>query len=254
MERQDWTAAEALLRRAVETCSRDHEARWHYAEALWHRQAQAEALEQMDQAMALDDENTALVARAAEMRLEAGQVESARALAQRAIDLDPSSTRGWAVRAKVASRSGQARQALADYHRALSLDGDDREVLLAIAELYRDLGESQRALANLHALLDSYPPGEEPPRALYLEGLAYASLGRHAEASASYSAAVERGQPTAELLYHLADAQWRAGQPQLARDAVNRALALDPSHVASRALRKQVWLAQEPDAGQRGRR
>ena len=138
--------------------------------------------------------------------------------------------------------------ALADYQRALGYQPDDRQVLLAVAEIYRQLNEPERALVSLHSLVDSYPPGEEPQQLLYLEGLALVALGRYDDAVARYTLAGERGGPTAEILYRLAEAESLAGRGVNAHIAAKQALVLDPNHLAAKALVSRLEIAQLPAA------
>ena len=105
-----------------------------------------------------------------------------------------------------------------------------------MAEIYRQLNEPERALVSLHSLVDSYPPGEEPQQLLYLEGLALVALGRYDDAVARYTLAGERGGPTAEILYRLAEAELLAGRGVHAHIAARQALVLDPNHVAGQGI------------------
>lgn len=247
LERRNWQQAEQLLAQAVKTFPQDAEARRHYAEALWQSGKHAEAFDQVRQALRLSPDDSQLLVRATEMRLAEGDNAEAGRLVERALDVDPKNPRVWALRGKLRERSGDVRAALGDYQRALGYRPDDREVLLGVAEAYRRLNDPQRALVGLQSLAETYSPGEEPPRVLYLMGLAYSGLGRFGDAVESLSAARDRGPPSPELLYRLADAQRRAGRPDEARQTAIRTLALDPRHAASRELLSQ--LAQAPGGG-----
>jgi tetratricopeptide (TPR) repeat protein len=163
--------------------------------------------------------------------------------AQLALDLDPKLASAWAVRGRVKCARGQLRAALADLHHALSLEPGNRDVQLGIAELYRQLNEPQRALAMLQNLIDSYPPGEEPQQAVYLEGLAYMTLGRYDDAAESLAIAKVRGEPTPEILCQLGEAELLAGRPMRAAAAAREALALDPEHRRSQELLGRVDVA-----------
>ncbi len=240
LERRNWEAAEQLLAQAVKTFPQDAEARRHYAEALWQRRKQSEAINQMRQAMRLAPDDPQLLVRAAEMGMIHGDNAEAARRVEHALDVDPKNPRVWALRGKLREQTGDLRAALADYQRALSYRPDDREVLLSVAEAYRRLNQPQRALAGLQNLAETYPPGEEPPRVLYLIGLAYSAEGRFADAAESLLAARDRGPVSPELLFRLADAQWRAGRPTEAQQTAARSLALDPRHAGSQQLLRRI--------------
>ena len=246
IERNDWEQAERLLADAVKTCPSDPDARRHYAEALWHRGARKEAVNELEEACRQAPDDPSLHVLLAERRLAMGHVEQARQGAQCAIDLDPKHAGAWALQGRVNRASGETSQALADYHRALGLAPHDRAILLEIAELYRELNRPERALATLHTLSDTYSPGQEPPQALYFEGLAYEALERWDEAVESFSAARARERPTAEILFRLGRAEWFAGRPAQAAAAAREALAQDPGHQPSRELLDRAELALRP--------
>ena len=243
IERGQWDEAETLLAQAVKTCPVESDARRHYAETLWRRGARSEAIDQLEEAVELVDNDGSLHVRIAEMYLALGQTQLARSHAEQALDLDPKLSAGWSIRGRINRAGGDARQALADYHRALGYAPNDRALLMEIAELYRELNQPQRALSVLQSLADTYSPGEEPQRVLYFEGLAYAAMGRHDDAANSFSLAAGRGTPSPEILCALAEAEWSMGRSDAAAVAARKALTLDPQHQPSRRLLGRVELA-----------
>lgn len=248
LERNDLPRAEALLAEAVAACPVDAEARRHYAEALWQHKKHDEALQQYDEAVRLSSDDSRLLAQAAEKRLILGQEREARDLAERAIDLDPKNAAAWVVRGRIRRRLGMSQEALADFHRALGLEPDHRECMSEIADVYARLRRPQQSLAMLQTLCDTYPPGEEPQDVLHRTGLAYVAIERPADAVEFLTAARDRGPPSPELLYHLADAELKAGRRDDARIAAQQALQMAPGHAGSLALLERIDLAQRPDA------
>ena len=247
VERGQWQRGEELLAEAVETCPFDPDARRHYAEALWHRGEREQAVDELEEAARLAEDDPKLHVLLADKRLTMGQVELARQSAQHAIDLDPKLADAWAIRGRVRRASGRPEWALADYHRALGLAPHDRAILLETAELYRELNEPPRALAALQTLADTYSPGEEPQQVLYLEGLAYAALERWDEAAETLAAASTRQRPTAEILFRLGQAELYAGRSARAAQTARQALALNPDHGPSRELLGHAELVLRPD-------
>lgn len=243
----DWTRAEGCFAQAVKACPVDVDARCNYAETLWQRGARQDAYAQMQEAARLAPDDAELLVRQAEMQCALGQSEAALRGIRRTLDLDPNQARAWAVRGRAARDQGDLRQALSDYHRALALAPDDRELLLEVARLYQQLNRPQRSLAYLQSLLDTYAEGEEPQQGLFLAGLAYRALGRHDDAVASLTAARAAGDPSAELLYQLAAAEWEAGRLPQADAAAREALALEPEHPACRSLLERIAQVQPSD-------
>jgi len=244
-----WGRAEKLLLDAVHTCPEDPDARRHYAEALWHRGAQREALKQMYEVAQFAEGDASAHVRIAEMELEMGRVSIARRHAELAVDLDPKASESWTVRGRINWAEGRSREALADFHRALGYNPTDRDVMFAIAELHRRLNEPQKALIALQSLADSYSPGEEPQMVAYLQGLALKAVGRHDDAIQRFSEAVDAGRGTADMLFHLAEAEMLSGRLIRAAETLQRVIDLDPDHGPSKELAGRLRLASRKRAG-----
>lgn len=170
----------------------------------------------------------------------------AESLAAEAIDLDPRSPAAWAALGRVKRAAGRPKDALADFYRALALSPGDREITWQIADLYRELGRPQRALAALDSLAATYTAGDEPGRLFYWQGVAQKTLGRYDDAVESFTKAIVREPPTAEVLSRLAEAQMLAGRPDRAAASAREALALDPRHQPSLDLLGRCELALRP--------
>jgi len=251
LERGQYEHADEVLAQAVRACPSNAEAHRNYAEARWNRGFREEALKEIETARRLAPDNASILTRIAEMRLDQGQTDEARKAAQQAIALDGKYASAWSVRARVMRAAGNSAQALADYYRALSLSPDDRKIPCEVAALYLEQNQPQRALVAIQGLADKYSPGDEPQEILYYQGLAYLGLERYGDAAVSLSAAAQRDQPTAEILFRLAQAECLGGRIAEGRAAAEQSLAINPNHQPARALLAQTQLARQTDAPQR---
>jgi tetratricopeptide (TPR) repeat protein len=243
MERGDWKKAEELLNSAIKSCPVDPEARRRYAEALWHRGDAAAAMGQLEEAARLSPDKPELAIRMGEIYLALDRWENARRAADQALAIDRTNPAAWSLRARASRGAGDLRQAMADYQRSLGYYPNDPVVLEQLAELYRRMGQPERALTALQTLIDTYPPGEEPAKAVHLQGLALAALGRYDAAAQSYELAIRRGGPSPDLLCHLAEAELAVGRREEAQQAVAKALAIAPHHQAGQALSARIEVA-----------
>jgi tetratricopeptide (TPR) repeat protein len=231
LEHGDAARAQLLLDQAVEANGNDVDARRQLADVLWQSGNAAEAMIHIDRAVELDSQHAPTIVRSGEMRLGLGDSDGALHRADESLLLDPTLAGAWSLRGRVFRAKGQYERALADYHQALRFNPHATEVLLEAAEVQYQLGRPQRSLTTLQNLLQSYPPGEEPRRALWLEGLAFSAVNRPEDAVEALYAASGRGPAEPELLYQLARAQSAAGQ---AVDAAATAqLAADAGHQGS---------------------
>ena len=240
MDREDWPAAEACLAQAIRAYPDDAAARRFYADVLWRRGAQQQALQQAEEGLRLAGDDPASAVQVGEMNLTMGRLDEAVRLANIALDAHPTCSDAWALRARVARREGRFDDALADLHRALEHAPGDRRLLLEVAEVHRLLGRPERALAALVVLRETYADGEVPAETLYLSGLALTALGRSADAVEAYLAAADRGMANADLSARLAEARLQNGDFDAALHAAHQALAMDPGHAAGRAVLQRI--------------
>jgi tetratricopeptide (TPR) repeat protein len=232
--------AERLLSEASETCPLDERIHQHYAETLWQAGLQERAIQTMEQAVKLSGGNAELAVRLGEMYLATGDLQRAERQAEAAIRANAQLASAWALRGDVLRTSGRDRESLASYHRALSFQEHLPAVQLAVADIYRRQGRHGRALATLRALADGYAPAEPPPHVLVLQGIALKEVRRYQAAVEMLSAAVKQSEPTAEILYHLAESQWLAGDPVNARLTLRSALSQSAEQTASQAMTAQL--------------
>jgi tetratricopeptide (TPR) repeat protein len=258
MEQKQPEKAEARLAEAVKVCPTDCDARRYYADALWTRGARPEAIVQLEEGCRLSPECD-LHVRLAEMYLETGRLDDASRIVDQVLAKNFKLASAWRVRGRVfrgrgdqllaAGNADQAHaayvHALNDLHRAAGYDPTDRQTIGETAAVYRSLGNPQRALESMQSLAETYSPGDEPQQVLYLTGLDYMALQRYDDAAASLTAALKHDRPSPELLYCLAQAQYRAGQPQAATASLQQALVLDPQHLLSRQLLGQIEVARQ---------
>ena len=248
MEQGRDAEAQTLLAKAVKACPEDTEARRHYAESLWRCGRRDEAKVQLSAAAEALDEDPSLRVRVAQMHLETGQAKLALHNAEAAIDLNPKLADGWAVRGDVMLSAGQFEESLADYHRALGYAPNDRKILLQIARLYHQTNRPDRELATLQSLADSYSPGEEPQHVLRRLGAAMVAMGRYDDGIQTLTTALDRGNPTPEILYNLSEAEMSVGNLDRATLAAREALSIRPNHQPSRQILDRLETATRPDA------
>ncbi len=249
METGELDRAQSLLSKAVTASPSDIDARRNLAEALWKKESYRDAAVQIEAAVRLDPRHAPTVIRAGEMLLAVGAHERAMQRTEEAILLDSNLAGAWALRGRLYRQRGELDRALADMQHALRFAPQDTAALLEVAQIQFELGKPQRSLSTLHCLLDTYPPGQEPQQVLWLEGLAYGSLGRHQEAVESLHAASLCAQPQPDLLFQLAQAEQSAGQRDAATNTLRTALALDESHGPSRVMLAELQQYDDVNTG-----
>jgi tetratricopeptide (TPR) repeat protein len=220
--------AESLFSQATEMCPLDEQIRSQYAETLWDAEDCDQAVRHMEEAVRLSGSHPELVVRLGEMYLQQGRLEQADDQAELATAKKPTLAAGWALRGDVLRAQGRDADSLASYHRAISLQAHYPHVQLAVADIYRQQRRPGRALATLRSLADGYPPGETPVQVLFWQGVALKELQRYDAATEMLADVARRTEPGPELLLHLAEAQWLAGDPINAQLTVQAALRRIP--------------------------
>jgi len=112
----------------------------------------------------------------AQLWLQVGANDEARAVLEELVELAPEFAPGWAHLAEAERKLGDAERALAAYDRALELDGTDRFVRANRGLLHLALGDEDAAYADLDAVCDCerYPEVLEDARF----GTAFLELAR----------------------------------------------------------------------------
>jgi len=236
MEQGNWSEAEMMLSRAVESCPVDSVAHEHYAETLWQRGAREEALAQVEESIKLRGDDATLEVRAAEMLLTLDRPERAEAHIRWALVLDSQMPRAWLVLGQLRARENKSEDALAYFHRALMHDPNNRSALRALAELHTQLGQPEKSLVNWQMLADSYEGGQLPADVQFALGAAYHAARRYDDATEAFLAARDRGAPPAEVCRRLAATSHEMGRSDLAEKYMAEAVALDQQRVANNTL------------------
>lgn len=240
MQQDQWEKAEWLFKKAIEKCPADERAHQQFAEALWHRDARAKAIEHLERSVELSGGDPHRRVRLGEMYLAENQIEKAWQQAEAAIESQRKLASAWALRGDILRKQGRLQEAVANYHRALSEQPQYPQVQLAAAGVYRELNRPRRALATLEVLATQYPPSEVPQEVLLQQGLALKAMDRYDDAVMMLSAASRRGEPTLDILYHLSEAQLAAGDTANARLAARQALDLAPHNEQIHQLDRRI--------------
>jgi|GEM_PF-3417433 len=231
LQRGDLPVAESLLQRAVTTNPRDPQAQQLLSEALWKQGQFTAATQAAEAAWRLSPDDPLMAVRLGEQYLDMGRGKDAELLAIEAIDLQPQCSAAWGLKARALAVQGNLETALADAQRALQTDPRNQRLLLETAEIQRRLARPQRALAALGTLRETYVLGEEPAQLLALEATAYEALGRHREAALAWNQVVVKA-PSAANWLSLAESQRLANQPEAAAFSLARGRELESSQPA----------------------
>ncbi|WP_202921319.1 tetratricopeptide repeat protein [Anatilimnocola aggregata] len=240
-----WDQAETYFAQAVQNSPKDERARCGYAESLWRRGAQDQAVSHMVEAVKLSGDDPERLVQLGQMYLEQNNLPAAGRQADKAIIANKHLPSAWALRGNVHRAAGQREEALAAYHRALSYHPHFPEVQVALAEIYSQSHRPQRALATLQSLSDQFPPGSVPADVLFRQGLVLRQLNRNHDAAECLAKAANQGQPSAELLYELAQTRMAIGDQTGAAIALNGALQIDPRHASSLQMQSELSLQQK---------
>jgi tetratricopeptide (TPR) repeat protein len=150
--RWDFAGAEAAYRRAI---ALDPRAAWaivEYVDLLRETDRLGQALREIRTARALQPATPVLAVKEAEVLLDLGRVDEARAVASDAITLQHDSRRAYVVMGMTREASGDYEDALAHYRRALEMNPQDRRALPAFGYVLGRLGRREEARVVLRTL------------------------------------------------------------------------------------------------------
>jgi len=164
-------------------------------------------------------------------QLDRDELDAAIASYRAALELDPQFGEAWFNLAGALRRAGRSEEALQPARRAADLSPDSARVQFGLGAVLVDLGQDAEAAVALRAALALEPDHADALNAL---GLLELRAGRLASAEDLFRAAT-RVQPDEARGYHnLGLLLELRGDGSAARVALERALELDPTHVAAR--------------------
>lgn len=225
--------AEQLFVDALTLSDADDRAHRGLSEAYWQRGEKDLAVHHMQKAVQLSAGDPRLIGRLGEMYLDIGRLADAEQQCELALVAERESADIWALRGNCLRARGFDKNALAAYHRALALQPDLIRVKLQIGELYLKNNQYDRLLATLDQI---DPVGDEssvPPRVHMLRGIAMRNLGQPALAAKHFVRAAESDPDRAEPHLQLAAIELENGRPDLASEAVAKAIQCDRELVQS---------------------
>lgn len=205
--------------------------------------------DELDGAIARQPQNTALLARRASLRLEAGQPRAALLDVNRALALDEANGSFLFLRARALRALGRLPEALAAAQQAADNDFSGSELPLLEGETHLAAHHYAEALTYLDRTLRLDP---DQPAALFYKGLAYAASADTLQAFDFLRAALARDPREPEILHQLAFLANAYGLLDDAAQYAARGLRLEPG---SGALHydygRQLELHGRPDSARR---
>jgi tetratricopeptide (TPR) repeat protein len=118
---------------------------------------QADALVQIDQALAKNSENARLLDMRARLLARMGKDDEAQQAAARALASDPDFAPALEVRAMYAEQAGRLEEALADYDKASASERENADYAYRAARLALRLGRTDEAVARLRKVVSLSP-------------------------------------------------------------------------------------------------
>jgi len=166
-----------------------------------------------------------------------GRPEEALRRFETAIEFDPHQAEAHFARGQVLETLGRADDALAAYFHSLELNPAGASAMTRVAALQLDRGKPDQALVRLEQASELAPDDAE---IRYRRGLAYLALKRPEKATPDLRFAADRLAGRGDVFLALAQALDADRKPAEARQAVDKALALQPDSRIARDLAERL--------------
>ena len=206
------------------------------------------ALALLDAAIEREPENAEALKARGGTRYAARDYDGARADYDRAVDLDPADQAAASAQGVIAYAQGKYDEAVVNLSVALRLNPADVRALATRAGAYYQLGRWERALSDYRALKSAAP---DSSAGAYGELRTLLRLDRTQEARDLVAAALEDEPTDTVALDALVRLEKRAGTPDQALPALDRALETAPGSLELLSLRGQLRASSGDAAGAR---
>ncbi len=182
----------------------------------------AEAIEQLKKALELQPSNDDAHRRLGQVLAESGEQAQALAEFETAIKIRPGFWRNYLQLGLADMKAGRNDEAVAAFRRITQLQPDNAWGFQMLGTAYHVMGDRAAAVTNYQRAIELGPDA----RAYSNLGTAYYEDGRFADAARAYEQAAQMEPKVPAKHRNLGDVYKRLGQPEKARDAYRRAIAL----------------------------
>ena len=232
--------AEGFFTRAAEQHPTDFRNRANLARTYFRSGEIAKAVQEMEAAVALSDNDPWMTVELGQMYLAKGDLDKARQQAERAMAEVHRFVPGYTLLGQVSVRAGDYDQALAYLHKAASLDPSDLSIPIELAKAYRGNKEPRKALAAIDHLLSRHPIDSQPEQAILTKADILIELEQQSTAIATLRQVMQGQHPTVAVANKLVNLQVEAGKLSQARETIVRAQAEFPDVEEVQLLARQL--------------
>ncbi len=232
---------ENIYRQIVEKEPGSADARLAYGDFLSASKRDAEAEQQLLQALKYDPENKlALVALRRFYETQQRYNEAERYLT-RLVELDPDKSAGRAQIIDLRARTGRVHQAVTEYQQLLKDDPKYLRGYSRLAELLLDLGDLNGATKHIESALKLSPQDTD---ALLMRGRLRTLNGQYREAVSDLDQALRMEPALPSALYYAADAHLQNNDPTQARLFISRLLSFYPRNPMGLLMQVRIHLSE----------
>ncbi len=237
MDRGDYVQARADLERLVTQSPTSAELYYLLGKALQVLGEVPAAETSYRKALAIEPRYVGALIGLGQVAARLGRPEEALRRFETAIEFDPHQAEAHFARGQVLETLGRADDALAAYFHSLELNPAGASAMTRVAALQLDRGKPDQALVRLEQASELAPDDAE---IRYRRGLAYLALKRPEKATPDLRFAADRLAGRGDVFLALAQALDADRKPAEARQAVDKALALQPDSRIARDLAERL--------------
>ena len=237
MDKGNYAQAQADLERLVAQAPRSAELHFRLGKVMQFQREWPGAEAAFRRALGLDPNYVGALVGLGQIDARLGRPGDALKRFEKAIEVDPHQAQAHVARGQTLETLGRPADALAAYFRSLELDPTLTQAIVRIAALQLESGQPDQALVRLDQAHELEP---EDPEVRYRRGMTLLALKRPRPAVADLTFAAEHGPARADVLFGLAQALEADRNPELARQALERAIRLQPDAPIARELSERL--------------
>jgi tetratricopeptide (TPR) repeat protein len=239
MDKGDYTQARADLERLVGQSPRSAELHFRLGKVMQFQGELVGAEAEYRKALGLDPYYVGALVGLGQIDARLGRPSDALTRFEKAIEVDPHHAEAHFARGQTLEVLGRRDDALAAYFLSIQIDPSSASApaMVRVAALQLDRGQADQALVRLEQANELSP---DNPEIRYRRGLTLLALKKPKPAIADFSFASEKAPDRVDVLLGLAQALEADRQPLLARQALDRALRLQPDSPVAREISERL--------------
>lgn len=243
--------AREYFNKASSQLPQDQEIVANVARTHFHAGEIDQAIEVMQRAISVADDDPDLLVELGEYYLASGRPFEAHQAVERSLEKKHRLASAWLLKGKIHAANNEHQAALGHFQKSLGIDPSSQDAQFQIVQTYRTIGDPLRALSAVEQLLQEYPVDQQPEYAILEKSAALVELKQHESAIEVLTQASSRRDISSSVFTSLAQIQILSGRKTMAWQTLQLANGRFPNQPQITQFMSEIRASESPKIASR---